>query len=345
MRKNPNTRALGPYPERGGKRWRVVVVDASGARVSQYFEGEGEAESFIGSFRVAAAEAEALTVEDALKLYRESRIARGLAEFTTKYEFFRLRKFLPPDVALPNFTETLAQKTYDGYITSHAVATHRQALLDARLFFDFAIKSKWTSANPFAKIAGVGTRNRGKPQLRVDEARRWTEEALRRAGLGEPGAIAALCALWLGMRRTEIQRITARDVDDGGRLLWVDGTKTRAARRRVRVPVRLAEPLSKYARTHEPTARIFPGGEKWIIRWVRRICAAVDAPSVTTHSMRGLHASLAEDAGVSAEAVARALGHTSPSTTHAHYTQAEVVSAARQERAMEALEPTPPEAP
>jgi integrase len=345
MRKNPNTRALGPYPERGGKRWRVVVVDASGARVSQYFESEGEAKSFIGSFRVAAAEAESLTVEDALKLYRESRIARGLSEFTTKYEFFRLRGFLPIGVALPNFTPTLAQKTYDTYTQCHAVDTHRQALSDAKQFFAYAVKQKLTTSNPFAGVEGVGTRNRGKTQLRIDEARRWTEEALRRAGLGEPGAIAALCALWLGMRRTEIQRITARDVDDGGRVLWVEGTKTRAARRRVRVPARLAEPLAKLAGTHEPTSRIFPGSEKWVIRWVRKICVSANVPIITTHSLRGLHASLAEDAGVSAEAVAKALGHTSPSMTHAHYTQPEVVSAARQERVLDALEPAPPEPP
>jgi len=36
-------------------------------------------------------------------------------------------------------------------------------------------------------VQGVGKRKLGKPQLRIDEARRWVAKATGMAGRGEPG--------------------------------------------------------------------------------------------------------------------------------------------------------------
>jgi integrase len=47
------------------------------------------------------------------------------------------------------------------------------------------------------------------------------------------------------------------------------------------------------------------------------------------HSLRGLHATLATDAGVSSHAVAAALGHSSPAVTHAHYIEGGTARRAR----------------
>jgi len=44
----------------------------------------------------------------------------------------------------------------------------------------------------------------------------------------EVGAIAAMCALLLGMRATPIVTRTVRDLDDGGRLLHITNAKTEA---------------------------------------------------------------------------------------------------------------------
>jgi len=42
---------------------------------------------------------------------------------------------------------------------------------------------------------------------------------------------------------------------------------------------------------------------------VQRICRAAKVPEVTAQGMRGLHGTLAVDAGVTSQAVAAALGH------------------------------------
>ena len=70
------------------------------------------------------------------------------------------------------------------------------------------------------------------------------------------------------------------------------------------------------------------------------ICGEAKVPVVTAHGMRGTHATLATDAGMSGRAVAGALGHTAPTTTYRSYAKAEAVEASRQRRVIEVIEPT-----
>jgi hypothetical protein len=51
------------------------------------------------------------------------------------------------------------------------------------------------------------------------------------AGQGESGTVAALVSLLMGMRASEITTRVARDLDDGGRLLWIPDAKTEAGKR------------------------------------------------------------------------------------------------------------------
>jgi len=55
-------------------------------------------------------------------------------------------------------------------------------------------------------------------------------------------------------------------------------------------------------------------------------------PVVCTHGLRGTHSTIAEEAGVSPEAVAASLGHTDARTTVRHYTMPETRQGAQQER-------------
>lgn len=55
-------------------------------------------------------------------------------------------------------------------------------------------------------------------------------------------------------------------------------------------------------------------------------------PVVCTQSLRGLHASVATDAGANSHVVASALGHSSPAVTHAHYIDAATARRARTRR-------------
>jgi integrase len=51
----------------------------------------------------------------------------------------------------------------------------------------------------------------------------------------------------------------------------------------------------------------------------RKLVEEAGVPVVCSHSLRGLHATLATAAGATSHVVASALGHSSPAVTHAHY--------------------------
>lgn len=71
---------------------------------------------------------------------------------------------------------------------------------------------------------------------------------------------------------------------------------------------------------------------------MERTCAAAGVPKGSTHSMRGLHATLAMEAGVTGAVVAASLGHEQVSTTTQSYAKPEAVAAAQQRRALIVLD-------
>jgi integrase len=75
----------------------------------------------------------------------------------------------------------------------------------------------------------------------------------------------------------------------------------------------------------------------WPRESVQRICEAAGVPRVTAHGMRGLHSTLAMEAGVTGHVVAASLGHESVSTTIQSYAKPEAVAGAQQRRALTVL--------
>jgi hypothetical protein len=75
-------------------------------------------------------------------------------------------------------------------------------------------------------VKGVGKRKRGKPQLRIDEARKFIAEAKRMADAGDIAGVVGLGALCFGTRITELVSRPVRELDDDGRLLWISKSKT-----------------------------------------------------------------------------------------------------------------------
>jgi integrase len=130
-----------------------------------------------------------------------------------------------------------------------------------------------------------------------------------------------------------------RDLDDDGRVLWIPDSKTDKGRRRLSVPDSLRPYLQRLVRGKPPTELLFGAHDRdWPRHWVKRICAEAGVPVVTAHGQRGLHATLAVEAGVSSRAVADSLGHESFSTTAQSYAKAEGVGKARQQRTLRVLE-------
>ena len=70
---------------------------------------------------------------------------------------------------------------------------------------------------------------------------------------------------------------------------------------------------------------------------VQRICRLAKTPIVSPHGLRGTHATLAVQARVTGDAVARALGHESFAVTAGHYAKPEAVIDARTDLVMNSL--------
>jgi integrase len=211
-----------------------------------------------------------------------------------------------------------------------SAAYQRGALGGAKTFAAWCVGKGWLPSNPFASVKPTGRVNRGKPQLRIDEARAWLTRALELAPT-EPGAVAAAMSLLCAMRVGEIVGLSVRDLDDGGRQLWIADAKTAAGRRTLIVPDVLRPFLLALAEGRPGEASLFSGRKgDWVRSWVQKIARQVGVPEVCAHSMRGLHSTLAIEAGATSQVVAASLGHTSPTMTREHYIAPGTVEQAEQ---------------
>lgn len=348
-------RILGPY--RDGNRWRVHVIDAEGNLDRQSFASESDARQFIETVRKLDNEAAVKSVGEALEDYELYLRGNNLKPRSIERAIKSLRLFFPKlDLQLRAVTPKLAASYYDaltvrkrsGTDRTIAVATHRNALSEVKTFLRWCVQKEWLKTNPAEVIKGRGIIRRGKTQLRIDEAMKWSKVAFALAP-EEPGALAAILTFYLNLRCSEVIALRVRDVDAGGTVLWVPDSKTETGRRRLEVPktVPVDELLLAMAAGRSGTELLFPPTREnvpgrwrreWPRKWVMRICDRAGVPRVCAHSMRGLHATLATSAGVTGEVVARAMGHASQRMTYRHYAQSEAVARGQQQRVLDELE-------
>lgn len=351
-RRKRGERVLGPYPHR--RKWRLRIVAANGERRSRTFATRERAEIYKRSFEEDVQESP--TVGVALDAYEKHLTEKGNKPNSVKLTTHRLRRFfakhLEYDLSL--LTRGEGERMYTALrATGVSPDTHRNSLIEARSFLRWCGTKAWLEKNPLDGIEGVGRRSHGKAQLRIDEARLWEAKALELAYAGELGAVAALMALKMGLRASEITTRIVRDLDDGGRLLWIPDAKTRAGRRTVAVHPSLVEFLLEATQGKSRQSPIFqvpregrPPGfhwRDWPREWVQRICELAAVPVVTAHGMRGLCATLSSIealAGVAPdlEAIAKRFGHTSYRVTAQSYADREAVERAKVERSWKVLD-------
>ncbi len=196
----------------------------------------------------------------------------------------------------------------------------------------------------------MGKKKRGKAMLRKDETRVFIRASL---AAGDPLALAAVTMILTGIRPGEAVTLKVRDLDDGGALLWVaaEGGKTEAATRRIEVDEELQPHLVALAQGKDPNAFLFAfesqrrrktlnnykSRRDSLLRRVKALCLEANVPIVVAHSMRGLHATLATDAGITGHAVAANLGHTTFVVTARHYVAPATVATAASRRTRGAL--------
>jgi integrase len=350
-RRRQPARVLGPYKEADG--YRLIAFDDEGGRTSSLCATKKEANDLKRLTEQRIRDDSAYRIDESIDEYEAYlRDHKGNKPVSTKETIRRLRLFLPADLLLRSITPERAAALYDAF-ARRVVATgkgeqaksrpvsvdyHRNALAEVKSFFSWCVASGWVRFNPFAEVEGRGRRKHGKPQLRIDEARAWMAVALEQAKT-EPGAVAALATLLLGVRAQELTRRFARDLDDDGRLLWIEDTKSEAGKRQVEIPELLRPHMRRLAKRKKPGDLLFGGHWRdWPREWVQRICRLAGVPEVTAHGMRGLHSTLALSAGTSGHVVAATLGHEDMSTTVRSYAKPGTLQAARQRAALEVLD-------
>jgi integrase len=302
-------KAYGPYKHRD--KWRVVVVRADGERVTATFASEAVARQ-----RVVEVNAEAVgrTVNGAIEVYLASRTSKPRSQQTLEHRLRgilgdrnRLLRKLTPQVARDLFTARAAKTSGD---------TQFHELASVHALARWCIAKGWIRVDPFVGLEPTKPRKRGKPQLRIDEARKLLDACLAE---DSKAATAVALALLCGMRASSVTNRAVRDLDDGGRVLWIENDKTAAGDRRLEVPALLRARLLALAAGRPGGARLFEGGNRdWLRYHCKRLCRVAGIAAVSPHGLRGTHASLARPV-VPVEHVARVLGHAGTAVTSRHY--------------------------
>ena len=331
-----SARVLGPY--KNGEKWRLVVLDG-GSRKAMVADTHEAALALRKDLQGALKRHIARSFEECLEEYLRNLVERGVSQDTADKVRRMLRPFLPlaePLTAIDAeraaqmyFDETKRTKSNGEPIANDS---HHLLLRRVKHFYKWAISRRYITQNPFAEVSPIGRPKRGKQQLRIDEARKLVSVAIERARTLDAGSTAILMQIFLGLRPTEALVRVVRDLDDEGRVLWVPFGKTSNAKRRLQVPDALREVLLLHAKGKPADAPLLGNPEepfhtRDIIRYrLKLLCQQLGLPTVCPHSLRGLNATLALDAGATAQHVAAALGHASFTTTARHYADASSVA-------------------
>lgn len=347
-RRNDAERVLGPYSEQGGRRWLVQIVGGGGGPEKIRCKTKREAERFIAEYRERLDEEARglMTVRMALEQYEvHIREIKRLTPSTRESTLYRLNRLLgEPDRPLRALSPTVAAGLYEALTRARkpngqplSVAYLSGALQETKTWAAWCVGRGWLRENPFAEVKALGRKNRGKVQLTGDEAKKWTAKAIELAQDGEPGPVAALCALLLGLRAGEVTDRVVRDLDQGGSILIVTKGKTANAARRVEVPEPLRHMLLARAQGKDSSARLFPFGSRRVRAWTRAICKKAGVLEVCAQSMRGLHSTLSVAAGHTAHTVAAALGQAGPEVTRRHYIAPGTIEAQQQRAVLQVI--------
>ncbi len=340
----------GPYPNRA--KWRLVIRER-GARKSVVVPSREEAEALKDRLLSEAVSRDTPTVGALLDSYHEGMLnIRSVLPQTAANVHAQLTGWLPLELPITALSAERAERLYielTHRVSARtgrplAVTTQHLLLALAKGWGKWLVKQHVLATNPFADIQPVGKRRAGKTQLRIDEAQRFAATALDLAKQGDASALGVLIMLHLGLRQGEVGARTVRDLDADGRVLWISHGKTVNATRRLKLPENLRPLLLQLASGKRPHELLFSDSDQpphrhyWWSK-VRALCVRAGVPVVCPHSLRGLHATLALEAGATADMVARALGHGSFEITARHYASAESVEGARLVRVAEALAP------
>jgi integrase len=347
---NPMCKVYGPFKDKNREKYRVKVFDTLTHKQTNYtFDSEDEARAAIPRIRRQYRRPIGVLVETALSEYRHHLEVRGnipgrpnkprtVAETMRRLGtvFAPLGKVLTGELTKDSMAQIWEVRAKDLL----AVDTQRNTVAQMKTFVGWLTKKEWVQVTDlFDGIEVLGRRRKGKPQLTEDESRLFLSTALSLGKAGDRGAIAAACALLLGMRAGEITGRIVRDLDARGTKLRITEAKTQAGIRTIKIPLILQPLLGELAKGKQPGELLFGEVDRhWVLRSTHRICRTAGVPIVPAHGLRGTHARLAVEAGTSGEVVAASLGHESFATTASHYSGPDAVSGAMVARVVDLLQ-------
>lgn len=214
------------------------------------------------------------------------------------------------------------------YLDGRRPETVRGAVRECQTFGRWLVKRKLLKSSPFEspeieefiEDECPKPKQGAKPTLKVDGARQLLHVALVEAQQApQSAATCVLLCLLMGLRATEAVSITPEAVDDNGRLLHIEDSKTAAGVRVLEVPEMLRELLLRACSGYASDYRVFQLTRYGLYSQANRLCREAGVKEVGCHGLRRTHATLARQAGLSGPVVAAALGHTNDVVTHKHY--------------------------
>ncbi len=289
------------------------------------FSDKGQAERAASAARRRAPGQ--LSVEQAINRYMQHLEDKGNKPSSLDRTRRRLTEFHDLELPVVDVTPAKVAAWYQARAAKLAVDSHRNELNEAKTFWRWCVHSGFVGKSPAEGVEPHGRRNRGKPQLRMMEARKLFVVTSELAAKGDEGALAVLSVLTMGMRVQELLARKVRDVDIGDQvLLWIDEGKTASARRFHEVPDPVADLLVEKVRGRDAGEWLFPAQtstgrrrREWLTHACRRLTTLAEVPYVSPQGLRGTWATLTSEAGVASHVVARELGHADDGVTKRHY--------------------------
>jgi site-specific recombinase XerD len=333
MPKTPECRTKILPATRGGFRVRVTDL-VTKQSFDRYYGTYKDAHQAAGKLQRGYKRSIGIPLSEAFKSYSNAMQLKGNKPSSIAVTMDRITAVLAsvPGVTLTgDIDSSMLLSAWRYYLENRnpSINTQVGALTETRCFLNWCHKNNLVKdPDLMVGIEVVGKRNKGKEQfIGIDESRKFVMKAIE---LGDAGAIAAATALLMGMRASEITDRKVCELDDGGKVLVITASKTAAGVRRVRVPEVLQPILVAMCIGKESSDKIFgnDADRHWLRYAVSRVCKAAGVRSITTHGLRGTHASLAVEAGVAGVAVAASMGHESFRVTKECYASAESVSRA-----------------
>ncbi len=344
MRRSNEPRIYGPYEH--GDQFRLHVVTGSGGGRKTTYRSYPTRELADAALAGARSQAQGATVKHAVDALLAQMRTSGLAESTIETAEYRLWHFfdLPRNSERPlRWLNRRGDELYVAAQVKRSADTHQAELALAKQVGELCVKRRWLRENPFLRVEPVGRKIHGstKERLRVDEARKLREFCMER--LDDQHAVITLAYLILGSRASELVKRNVRDLDDGGRLLWINRTKTKSGTRKLAVPEDLRGPLLALAQGKASDAPLFTkengarATRHWAYHHVKRICGEARVPGLSPQALRRTQTDMATEAGETSIAVARHLGHGSTAVADRSYRDRDVAANARTDRAFQVI--------